>query len=65
MCFDPSGNFVAAALDSGEVKVYNFNRSKLDAGLKAHDDAVQDVLFDHKTKAIYTCGSDSTFRIWQ
>lgn len=39
--------------------------SKFEATLKGHDDAVQDILFDSKAKAIYTCSSDSTFRIWQ
>jgi WD40 repeat protein len=45
--------------------VYNLDQSKFDATLKGHDDSVQDLLFDLKTKAIYSCGSDSTFRIWQ
>ena len=65
MAFDGSGNFVGGTLDNGEVKIYNLDQSKFEVTLKGHDDAAQDIIFDHKTKAVYTCGSDSTFRIWQ
>ena len=65
MSFDYSGNFVGCGLDSGEIKIYNTDLSKFECTLKGHDDAVQDIVFDYKSKAIYSCGSDSTFRIWQ
>jgi hypothetical protein len=26
---------------------------------------VQDIVFDKKSKSIFTCGADCTFRIWQ
>ena len=33
--------------------------------LEATEDAVQDVVFDKKSKSVFTCGADCTFRIWQ
>jgi hypothetical protein len=33
--------------------------------LKGHEDSVLDILFDKKSKSIFTCGADCTFRIWQ
>jgi WD40 repeat protein len=33
--------------------------------LKGHEDGVRMVLFDPSGKAMYSCGDDCTFRIWQ
>ena len=63
--FDGSGTHIGAALENGESKIYNLEMSKFETTMKGHDDAVQDILFDPKAKTIYTCSSDSTFRIWQ
>ena len=38
---------------------------KVEATLKGHEDSVLDIVFDKKSKSIFTCGADCTFRIWQ
>lgn len=63
--FDKSSTFLAVASDEGIVKLFNDSTGKLEHTLKGHEDAVQDVAFDFNSKMIVSCGSDSTFRIWQ
>ena len=63
--FDKSSTFLAVASDEGVVKLFNDTTNKLEHTLKGHEDAVQDVAFDFNSKMIVSCGSDSTFRIWQ
>jgi WD40 repeat protein len=63
--FDKSSTYLAVASDEGVVKLFNDTTNKLDHTLKGHEDAVQDVIFDFNTKMIVSCGSDSTFRVWQ
>jgi WD40 repeat protein len=47
------------------LRVYNETVNKMENILKGHEDAVQDVKFDYNSKMIVSCGSDSTFRVWQ
>lgn len=65
MTFDKSSTYLAVASDESVVKLFNDTTNKLEHTLKGHEDAVQDVLFDFNSKYIVTCGSDSTFRVWQ
>jgi len=63
LAFDKSGENIAVACDDNLVKLFDKNGTLLHT-LRGHEDAVQDVLFDHSLKCIISCGSDSTFRIW-
>ena len=63
--FDVSGSIIGIGLDKGEIKLYNEAQDKVEATLKGHEDSVQDIVFDKKSKSIFSCGADCTFRIWQ
>ncbi len=38
---------------------------KVEATLKGHEDSVQDIVFDKKSKSIFSCGADCKFIILQ
>ena len=63
--FDKSGMILAIASDDGYLKLFNESTGKIENNLKGHEDAAQDVIFDYNSKMLISCGSDSTFRVWQ
>eukprot|EP00825_Cyclidium_porcatum_P022179 TRINITY_DN24494_c0_g1_i2.p1 TRINITY_DN24494_c0_g1~~TRINITY_DN24494_c0_g1_i2.p1 ORF type:complete len:129 (-),score=13.20 TRINITY_DN24494_c0_g1_i2:157-543(-) len=62
---DKSGAIIAVASDEGVIKLFGEQSQKLEGTLKGHEDSVQDVQFDYNSKMIISCGSDSSFRVWQ
>lgn len=65
LSIDKSGVIIACANDEGNITLFNQSTGKIENILKGHEDSVQDVAFDLNSKMIVSCGSDSTFRVWQ
>ena len=66
--FDRSGKVLVGACDDGTIKVFRTDADEGHGGhvadLRGHEDAVQAVCFDPKSKFMVSGGSDCTFRVW-
>jgi sperm-associated antigen 16 protein len=65
VAFDKSGSIVACGTDEGFIKLYNESSGKLEISQKAHEDAVQAVMFDYNSKMLVSAGSDCAVNLWQ
>ena len=65
--FDRSGKVLVGACDDGTIKVFRTDADDGHGGhvadLRGHEDAVQAVCFDPKSKFMVSGGSDCTFRL--
>ena len=62
--FDPSGKWLAAGCDDGQVRVFDTELGELRTTMTGHSDAVQCCTFDRKGQWMVTGGSDATLRLW-
>lgn len=62
--FDQSGQRIIVANDDASIKIYESNGNFM-SELAGHEDGVNCLTFDHKSRQLITASSDCTFRIWQ
>ena len=55
---------LAVCSDDGLVRLFNDKTGEIDQSLKAHEDAVQDVVFDIHSRNLISSGSDGSFVVW-
>lgn len=63
VAFDSSGTVLAIASNDGSVKINEVATGNI-SQLTGHEEAVQNVLFDHAGEFLLSSGSDGTVRIW-
>ena len=66
LAFSPSGDVLAAAVDSG-VQMWAMTSeepSRLGPPLPGHNDVIRSITFDHEGKLLATASADGTARLW-
>ena len=61
--FSPSGNEFAAAMNDGNVHIYDFNTGKKIMDLSGHTARVRDVAYADST-TLYSCSNDRNIIVW-
>ena len=65
VCFDKTSKHVAVGCSDAEIKMVSVDKGETVAVLKAHEDAVNGVVFNQDNNALYSVGSDGTVRVWK
>jgi WD40 repeat protein len=65
VAFDKNSKLVAVGCSDAEIKMVNIDKGEIVSTLKAHEDAVNGVVFNQDNNALYSIGSDGTIRIWK
>lgn len=62
--FTLTAKYLVLGYPSGEVKLCDVTRNKVQHTLAAHDGAVQSVAFSRDERWLVTCGIDGAIRVW-
>jgi WD40 repeat protein len=66
LAFDPSGNILAVASNSGNILFLNLNEGgKVKTEIRVGDGSCQTVLYDKSGDYVVATGNDGTFKIFQ
>ncbi len=65
VCFDKNSKNVAVGCSDAEIKMVNIDKGEIVNVLKAHEDAVNGVVFNQDNNSLYSISSDGTIRTWK
>ena len=65
VAFDRNSKLVAVGCSDAEVKIVNAEKGEIASICKAHEDAVNGVVFNQENNALFSSSSDGTIRIWK
>lgn len=63
--FDKNTKIVAVGCSDAEIKIINIEKGEIQSVLKAHEDAVNGVVYNQDNNTLYSISSDGTIRVWK
>lgn len=65
IAFSPDGRYLAAGMDSNEIRLWRMPEGVQEQVLLGHDDTVRAVAFSPDGRLLASCSDDQTIRLWE